>query len=179
MCLLDRPVMFSSDSMEMVVPDGMATVAHDESAAAFRKAGASSEPSVSPASRLQQFQLEVKSSARIQWPQGPETRTCHQCRRKTARRHQICNRGNTRSEGKSCGYAFCEGCLVTRCACILFVPLMRVAHLNKLSYGATFRNLTYEGTENFECPVCRGFCNCTRCTDQRGENYVGPRRRDA
>ena len=44
MCLPVRPVMFILVWMESVVPAGMATVAHDGSAAAFRKAGASSPP---------------------------------------------------------------------------------------------------------------------------------------
>ena len=44
MCLLEIPVMFSLDWIDSVVPDGIVTVGQLESAAALRKAGASSEP---------------------------------------------------------------------------------------------------------------------------------------
>ena len=44
MCLLEMPVMFSLERMDSVVPDGIVTVEQLESAAALRKAGASSEP---------------------------------------------------------------------------------------------------------------------------------------
>lgn len=44
MCLFNRLVMFIFVSIDSVVPAGMVTVEQDESAAAFRKAGASSDP---------------------------------------------------------------------------------------------------------------------------------------
>ena len=42
--MLEIPVMFSLDWIDSVVPDGIVTVGQLESAAALRKAGASSEP---------------------------------------------------------------------------------------------------------------------------------------
>ena len=60
MCLLERPVIFSFDWMESVVPEGTVTVGQLASKAAARKAGASSEPL---ALRVQEVEARVSRAA--------------------------------------------------------------------------------------------------------------------
>ena len=61
--------------------------------------------------------------------------------------------------------------------CLLYCICVFLMYLS-FSYGDTFLGLMYDGTEDFDCPVCCGSCNCTTCTAKRCEAYVGARRDD-
>ncbi|KAH9041049.1 hypothetical protein EDB85DRAFT_1923858, partial [Lactarius pseudohatsudake] len=41
-----------------------------------------------------------------------------------------------------------------------------------------YPHLMFDRTaEDFECPACRNYCNCSLCSQKRGETYVSERDR--
>ncbi|KAJ3522193.1 hypothetical protein NM688_g8907 [Phlebia brevispora] len=82
---------------------------------------------------------------------GPAHPYCHQCRRAAPIRKMRCSA--TREDGLPCGLRFCERCVLIR-----------------------YPDMVFDDTVNdFVCPKCSGFCNCTHCCDKRGEQYVSTR----
>eukprot|EP00249_Psilotum_nudum_P000621 c12696_g1_i3 orf=992-2953(-) len=75
-------------------------------------------------------------------------RTCHQCRQKTAEIMARCKN----SLGKACSQNFCPKCLLNR-------------------YGETVDKVAK--TEDWNCPKCRGICNCSVCMKKQGRAPTG------
>ncbi|KAG6545260.1 hypothetical protein Mapa_013373 [Marchantia paleacea] len=73
-------------------------------------------------------------------------RTCHQCRQKTLGPRTSCAKCKAR-----CGQ-FCTECLRSR-------------------YGEKLSDAT--SNKNWDCPVCRGICNCSICRNKRGLAATG------
>ncbi|CAI9758388.1 unnamed protein product [Fraxinus pennsylvanica] len=76
-------------------------------------------------------------------------KTCHQCRQKTMDFAATCN--NQRND-KPCPIMFCHKCLLNR-------------------YGEKAEEVTALGDWN--CPRCRGICNCSICMKKRGHQPTG------
>ncbi|KAF3776027.1 Cell division cycle-associated 7-like protein [Nymphaea thermarum] len=76
-------------------------------------------------------------------------RTCHQCRQKTMDVTALCK--NVR-QNKPCPIQFCFKCLLNR-------------------YGEIAEEIS--GIDSWNCPKCRGICNCSFCMKKRGENPTG------
>ncbi|KAI9436041.1 hypothetical protein H4582DRAFT_496407 [Lactarius indigo] len=77
---------------------------------------------------------------------------CHHCRRKTPRPKMRCTLIKT-SRDEQCRNLFCDLCIEKR-----------------------YPQLTFDRTAgDFECPVCRNYCNCSHCSRKRGEAYVPER----
>lgn len=104
---------------------------------------------------------------------------CHQCRRRNSHRKMTCDAHKARN--RICGLSFCSNCIYTRS-----VNSHTVSHNVLLTTTARYRypEITFDTGRYFECPKCRGCCNCTVCAPKRGENYVrscrrGRRRNDS
>ena len=58
----------------------------------------------------------------------------------------------------------------------LFLFLLRVVYNFDLCYLFRYPECEFDANdEEFSCPVCEGFCNCSVCCRKRGEPYVGVR----
>ncbi|KAG7095298.1 hypothetical protein E1B28_006065 [Marasmius oreades] len=79
------------------------------------------------------------------WALGNEDLFCHQCRGRSSKVHVSC-------DNYECTKHFCIKCLVTRYE------------------DGTFSFL--KTVQAFECPVCRDYCTCDKCSTRRGETYV-------
>ncbi|KAH7906970.1 hypothetical protein BJ138DRAFT_1015287 [Hygrophoropsis aurantiaca] len=76
---------------------------------------------------------------------------CHQCRRKTARDKLRCT--SNRPSGQVCGKFFCSGCILNR--------------YPEIQFDLSLHQWT--------CPYCLDLCNCSVCTQRRGEEYISAR----
>ncbi|ESW23630.1 hypothetical protein PHAVU_004G063500 [Phaseolus vulgaris] len=76
-------------------------------------------------------------------------KTCHQCRQKTMDFAASCKNSKN---GKPCPIKFCQKCLMNR-------------------YGENAEEV--EKLDNWACPKCRNFCNCSFCRKKRGELPTG------
>ncbi|KAK7688359.1 hypothetical protein QCA50_008731 [Cerrena zonata] len=76
---------------------------------------------------------------------------CHQCRNKPKMLKVRCS--GTRPDGVPCGLYFCERCITRR--------------YPEIEFNAF--------DEDFICPKCDDFCNCTACCRRRGEEYISSR----
>ncbi|KAH9055280.1 hypothetical protein EDB87DRAFT_1338580 [Lactarius vividus] len=77
---------------------------------------------------------------------------CHHCRSTTRRPKMRCTLIKA-STDKQCRNLFCDRCIEKR-----------------------YPQLTFDRiVEDFECPACRNFCNCSLCSRKRGEAYIPER----
>ncbi|KAM0944368.1 putative transcription factor C2H2 family [Dioscorea sansibarensis] len=76
--------------------------------------------------------------------------SCHQCRQKTRDFAVSCKK--MKKKNKPCCIRFCHKCLRNR-------------------YGENA--LEAYAKENWECPKCRGICNCSVCMKRRGQRPTG------
>ncbi|CAL5370803.1 unnamed protein product [Camellia sinensis] len=76
-------------------------------------------------------------------------KTCHQCRQKTMDFTASCK--NLKMD-KPCTIKFCHKCLLNR-------------------YGEKAEEMA--GLEDWNCPKCRGICNCSFCMKKRGHRPTG------
>ncbi|XP_039125057.1 uncharacterized protein LOC120261287 isoform X2 [Dioscorea cayenensis subsp. rotundata] len=76
--------------------------------------------------------------------------SCHQCRQKTRDFAVPCKK--MKKKNKPCCIRFCHKCLRNR-------------------YGENA--LEAYAKENWECPKCRGICNCSVCMKRRGQRPTG------
>ncbi|CAN6445726.1 unnamed protein product [Victoria cruziana] len=76
-------------------------------------------------------------------------RTCHQCRQKTMDLTASCKNV---PKNKPCPIRFCFKCLLNR-------------------YGEVAEEIN--GMDSWNCPKCRGICNCSLCMKKKGENPTG------
>ena len=100
------------------------------------------------------------------WQMDEVDSCCHQCRRKTFYAKMTCS---------DCQKKFCVRCYATRC--VSFFELSITSKLS-LCFVYVFRYPECEfdaDDEEYSCPACEGFCNCTVCCRKRGEPYVGVR----
>ncbi|TKY46536.1 Cell division cycle-associated 7 protein [Spatholobus suberectus] len=77
-------------------------------------------------------------------------KTCHQCRQKTRDFAAACK---NLKKGKPCPIKFCHKCLLNR-------------------YGENAEEVAQ--LDDWTCPKCRGFCNCSFCQKKRGQLPTGP-----
>ncbi|KAK7364822.1 hypothetical protein VNO80_13565 [Phaseolus coccineus] len=86
---------------------------------------------------------------------GTNGKSCHQCRQKKEDFAATCK---NLKKGKPCPIKYCHKCLLTR-------------------YGENAEEVGH--LADWECPKCRGFCNCSLCQKKRGEQPTGPLYRNA
>ncbi|KAH7905602.1 hypothetical protein BJ138DRAFT_1017501 [Hygrophoropsis aurantiaca] len=77
--------------------------------------------------------------------------SCHQCRKKSARDKLKCT--FNRPSGQVCGKFFCGRCMLNR--------------YPEMEFDLSFKQWT--------CPYCLDVCNCSICTQRRGEEYISAR----
>ncbi|XP_077253222.1 zinc-finger domain of monoamine-oxidase A repressor R1 protein isoform X2 [Tasmannia lanceolata] len=75
-------------------------------------------------------------------------KTCHQCRQKTMDFVAACKNAN----GKPCTIKFCHKCLLNR-------------------YGEKAEEMAL--LDDWNCPKCRGICNCSCCMKKKGHKPTG------
>lgn len=94
---------------------------------------------------------------------------CHQCRCKTKGRKMQC--AAYRVDDIPCELRFCERCITRRYVRGIVFPQVSV-----LNWSVRYPDLKFNpATENFICPKCSGYCNCTACCNRRGEEYISSR----
>ncbi|KAB5553367.1 hypothetical protein DKX38_010678 [Salix brachista] len=76
-------------------------------------------------------------------------KNCHQCRQKTLDFAAVCT---TQKGNKLCTLKFCHKCLLNR-------------------YGEKAEEVAL--LDNWQCPKCRGICNCSFCMKRRGHKPTG------
>ncbi|PSR87806.1 Cell division cycle-associated 7-like protein [Actinidia chinensis var. chinensis] len=76
-------------------------------------------------------------------------KTCHQCRQKTMDFVAACK---NQKKDKPCPIKFCRKCLMNR-------------------YGEKAEEMS--GLEDWNCPKCRGICNCSYCRKKQGHLPTG------
>ncbi|KAI9436837.1 hypothetical protein H4582DRAFT_362379 [Lactarius indigo] len=97
---------------------------------------------------------------------------CHHCRRKTPRPKMRCTLIKT-SRDEQCRNLFCDLCIEKRYA---FHPSLHIQYIFLTLLEHRYPQLTFDRTAgDFECPVCRNYCNCSHCSRKRGEAYVPER----
>ena len=131
---------------------------------------ASSSPPPSPPPKVDK-KLTASRVERQDWPldEVDSSSYCHQCRRKTFYAKMTCT---------DCEKKFCVRCYAFQYALFSFFGFY-IYNLEAEFVCVRYPECEFDTDDDeYSCPACEGFCNCTVCCLKRGEAHVGTRRCD-